>query len=158
MLGISTGMRCGSMVEIDISDIDFINKYIKIYQKGNKQLLIPISDNIIDLIVDWLDAREMLIGDEECDTDALFISIKRKRIGRNVIANTIKKYTQNINKNITPHKLRSTCATQLIKNTGNIYLASHILGHSNVETTKRYAAIDKEMEQQAVDTMNSILF
>ena len=157
-LGITTGMRVSSMVEINLQDIDWDEGYIDIYQKGNKELKVKISNKILLMISDWLDDRDEILDAANKDSDALFISARCTRLSARTINNLIEKYSYNIDKKITPHKLRSTCATQLIKKTGNIYLASQRLGHSNVETTKRYAAIDKEMEQQAVDAMDSVLF
>ena len=78
--------------------------------------------------------------------NALFLSTQRRRIGVQAVENMVKKYARQItpNKKITPHKLRSTYGTALYKETGDIYLVADVLGHKDVNTTKKhYAAIDE---------------
>ena len=84
--------------------------------------------------------------------DALFLSMQMKRISVRSVENLVKKYTQLVTsyKNITPHKLRSTYGTSLYKATGDIYLVADVLGHSDVNTTKKhYAAIDENQRKRA---------
>ena len=84
--------------------------------------------------------------------NALFLSTQRKRIGIQAVENKVKKYSKEVtpNKKITPHKLRSTYGTNLYKETGDIYLVADVLGHKDVNTTKKhYAAIDDARRRQA---------
>lgn len=84
--------------------------------------------------------------------DALFLSTQRKRIGVQAVENMVKKYARQVtpNKKITPHKLRSTYGTALYKETGDIYLVADVLGHKDVNTTKKhYAAIDEDRRRLA---------
>lgn len=83
---------------------------------------------------------------------ALFYSTQRKRIGIQAVENLVKKYTREITtaKKITPHKLRSTYGTALYQETGDIYLVADVLGHKDVNTTKKhYAAIDDNRRRKA---------
>ena len=83
---------------------------------------------------------------------ALFYSTQRKRIGVQAVENMVKKYAKKITttKNITPHKLRSTYGTTLYQETGDIYLVADVLGHKDVNTTrKHYAAIDDQRRRKA---------
>ena len=70
----------------------------------------------------------------------------------------IKKYTANLDKKITPHKLRSTFATMIYQKTGDIYLASQMIAHENINTTKRYAACVEESKREASDMIGDVLF
>ena len=84
--------------------------------------------------------------------NALFLSLQKKRISVRSIEKLVKKYTQAVTslKTITPHKLRSTFGTQLYQETGDIYLVADVLGHSDVNTTrKHYAAIEDQKRRQA---------
>ena len=81
-----------------------------------------------------------------------------KRINVRSIENLITKYTYNIDKHITPHKLRSTCATNVYNATGDIYLTADVLGHSNIANTRRYAQISEERKRKAASAMDDILF
>ena len=84
--------------------------------------------------------------------EALFLSSQMKRMSVRTVENMVKKYTQTVttSKNITPHKLRSTYGTALYQETGDIYLVADVLGHSDVNTTrKHYAALEDEQRRRA---------
>jgi site-specific recombinase XerD len=84
--------------------------------------------------------------------NALFLSIQNKRINVRSVENMVKKYSQTVTslKKITPHKLRSTYGTSLYRETGDIYLVADVLGHKDVNTTRRhYAAIDEDRRRTA---------
>lgn len=147
-LGCSTGIRVGSIVEINVSDVDFQKKTIHVTEKGDKERTIPIGTKTLEVIKDWIEDRSNLGIDIQ--SDALFISKGGKRMGRVDVYNVVKKYTEDLDKNITPHKMRSSCATNLYEQTGDIYLTQEVLGHSNIANTKRYAAVsDAKLEKAA---------
>ena len=158
MLGLSLGLRVTSISEINVEDIDFDKNEVKIVEKGNKTRSITFSDNIACVILDWMEDRNVLIENKGVEIDALFISTQMKRITSTSIARLIEKYTYNINKHITPHKLRSTCATNVYNSTGDIYLTANILGHANITNTRRYAKIDEDRKKKAASAMDKILF
>ena len=84
--------------------------------------------------------------------NALFLSMQRKRITARAVENLVKKYARIASplKKITPHKLRSTYGTMLYQESGDIYLVADVLGHKDVNTTrKHYAAIQEERRRQA---------
>ena len=84
--------------------------------------------------------------------NALFLSTQRKRIGIQAVENLVKKYARQVTplKHITPHKLRSTYGTTLYQETGDIYLVADVLGHKDVNTTrKHYAAQDENRRRLA---------
>lgn len=158
MLGLSLGLRVTSLSEINLEDIDFNNNEIKIIEKGNKVRLVKFSDNIELVLQDWIESREHIIMNSDKKSNALFISNQIKRINVRSIENLITKYTYNIDKHITPHKLRSTCATNVYNSTGDIYLTADVLGHRNIANTRRYAQISEERKKKAATAMDDILF
>ena len=84
--------------------------------------------------------------------NALFLSTQKRRIGVQAVENMVKKYSKLVTslKHITPHKLRSTYGTSLYRETGDIYLVADVLGHKDVNTTrKHYAAIDDDRRRSA---------
>ena len=88
---------------------------------------------------------------------ALFYSTQRKRIGIQAVENLVKKYAGAITttKKITPHKLRSTYGTTLYQETGDIYLVADVLGHRDVNTTKKhYAAMDDARRRKAATAVH----
>ena len=158
MLALSLGLRVTSVSEINIEDIDFENNLLTIVEKGNKIRTLEFSDNIRSLLLEWIKDRRNLINGVYGKCDALFITDRIQRIKTDGIRKIIEKYTYNINKHITPHKLRSTCATNIYEKTGDIYLVADVLGHSNLANTRRYTAVSNEKRKQAAKAMDDILF
>lgn len=155
LLGITTGLRVSAISNIDIADIDFENKILKTIEKGNYEREIFLSDKMIEKLKVWIYEREKLMRGYH--SDALFISANRKRIDRHTISALLKKYTYNIDKNITPHKLRSTAATNLYDKTGDIYLVADVLGHHNIQNTKRYAKISNTKKEFAAKILGEMI-
>lgn len=148
---LGTGIRVSECVGLDIHDIDFKNNGIKIHRKGGTEVMVYFSDEVREAIDDYLDERRTIEA-KEGSTEALFLSIQNKRISVRAVENLVKKYSRLVTgvKNITPHKLRSTYGTNLYRETGDIYLVADVLGHQDVNTTRRhYAAIDEDRRKLA---------
>lgn len=155
ILAIRTGLRVTSICEINISDINFEEGYITVIEKGNKIREIPISKNTAEMLQNWIDERNAMWGAYD-KNDALFVANTRRRISQKSIELMVKKNSEGINKKITPHKLRSTCATNLYERTGDIYLVADVLGHANIQNTKRYTSIGQEKKDKVREIMDSI--
>jgi len=148
---LGTGIRVSECVGIDINDIDFKNCGIKIRRKGGYETVIYFGDEVELALKDYLEQRNKIIPCEGHE-DAFFLSMQKKRIGVRAVENLVKKYSQLITqlKKITPHKLRSTYGTSLYRETGDIYLVADVLGHKDVNTTKKhYAALEDERRRKA---------
>ena len=158
MMGLSLGLRVTSLSELNIDDINFELNEIRITEKGNKTRYIYISDKLKDVILNWMSDRDRFVKEYNISTNALFLSNKNERLTSIGIYNLVKKYTYNIDKKITPHKLRSTCATNVYNSTGDIYLTANVLGHANIANTRRYAKIDEERKKKVASAMDKILF
>ena len=149
MLG--TGIRVSECVGLDIDDIDFKNNGIKIHRKGGAEVVVYFGDEVADALLDYLEERETIEA-VEGHGNALFLSMQKKRIQVRSVENLVKKYSRLVTtvKNITPHKLRSTYGTTLYQETGDIYLVADVLGHKDVNTTRRhYAAQADERRRMA---------
>lgn len=148
---LGTGIRVSECVGLDINDIDFKNGGIHIHRKGGKEVTVYFGSEVENALQDYLDERFGIIP-EEGSEQALFLSIQRKRMNVRSVENLVKKYAHIVTplKKITPHKLRSTYGTNLYRETGDIYLVADVLGHSDVNTTKKhYAALDDERRRSA---------
>ena len=148
---LGTGIRVSECVGIDINDIDFKNSGIKIRRKGGYETVVYFGDEVEQALLNYIEERKLIVpvsGHE----NALFLSLQKKRIGVRAVENLVKKYASLVTtlKKITPHKLRSTYGTTLYKETGDIYLVADVLGHKDVNTTKKhYAAIEDERRRKA---------
>nr|WP_303020013.1 tyrosine-type recombinase/integrase [uncultured Blautia sp.] len=148
---LGTGIRVSECVGLDIEDVDFKNNGIKVTRKGGNEMVVYFGPEVEKALKRYLEVRENIIPLEGHE-HALFYSSQRRRIGVQAIENLVKKYSQQITttKKITPHKLRSTYGTALYQETGDIYLVADVLGHKDVNTTKKhYAAIDDARRRQA---------
>jgi site-specific recombinase XerD len=138
-------------VGLDINDIDFRNCGIHIHRKGGKEVTVYFGDEVEEALQNYLDER-LGIDAAQGSENALFLSLQKKRIGVRTVENLVKKYAKIVTpqKKITPHKLRSTYGTNLYRETGDIYLVADVLGHSDVNTTKKhYAALEDERRRSA---------
>lgn len=148
---LGTGIRVSECVGLDLNDIDFKNGGIRIHRKGGKEVTVYFGSEVEDALLDYLEERNQMIA-EEGSENALFLSMQKKRIAVRSVENLVKKYSRLVTplKKITPHKLRSTYGTSLYKETGDIYLVADVLGHSDVNTTKKhYAALEDERRRSA---------
>ena len=153
-LFLGTGIRISELVGLDVSDIDFNINGFKVTRKGGNQSILYFSQEVADALIAYLDERSL---DPKLDNEpALFLSIQKKRMGVRSVEKLVKKYAKLITplKNITPHKLRSTYGTELYQETGDIYLVADVLGHKNVNTTrKHYAAMKEERKRRAANVV-----
>ncbi len=148
---LGTGMRVSECVGIDINDVDFKNSGIKVRRKGGYEAIVYFGDEVEIALLNYLEYRNTIkpVAGHE---NALFLSLQNKRISVRSVENLVKKYSGLITtlKHITPHKLRSTYGTNLYKETGDIYLVADVLGHKDVNTTrKHYAAIEERRRYNA---------
>ena len=150
---LGTGIRVSECVGLDINDVDFNNNGIKIRRKGGYEAVVYFGDEVRETLENYLVEREKMVpctGHE----DALFLSLQNKRMGVRSVEKMVKKYAELVTtlKKITPHKLRSTYGTNLYRATGDIYLVADVLGHKDVNTTrKHYAALEDDRRRSAAD-------
>lgn len=150
---LGTGMRVSECVGINLKDIDFDNGKIKIVRKGGNESNIYFGDEVEDALLYYLDFRKRIIPNEGSE-DALFLSMQNKRITVRAVEKLVKKYASYVTtlKKITPHKLRSTYGTTLYQESGDIYLVASVLGHKDVNTTKKhYASMDEDTKRKAAN-------
>ena len=144
---LTSGIRVSEMVGLNIDDISFQNYRIQITRKGGKRQYIPLSDETLEILKEYLVIRKEIHPSLPEDDAALFLSTQKTRMTTAAVQNMIKKFAKaaGIDKPITPHKLRKTYGTNLYNKTRDIYLVANALGHDSVTTTtKHYVATDEE--------------
>ncbi len=148
---LGTGMRISECVGIDINDLDLEETAVRIHRKGGKEEVVYFSDEVAGNMLPYLEERKNTAA-EPGSENALFLSLQNKRMSVRSAELMVKKYAEVVTplKHITPHKLRSTYGTHLYQETGDIYLVADVLGHSDVNTTKKhYASIDENRRRMA---------
>lgn len=152
---LGTGIRVSECVGLDLDDVDFKNNGIRIRRKGGSETVIYFGDEVEEALKDYLEERKHSPACEGHE-NALFLSMQKKRISVRAVENMVKKYARAVTKlkRITPHKLRSTYGTSLYRETGDIYLVADVLGHKDVNTTrKHYAAIEDDRRRSAANVV-----
>ncbi len=148
---LGTGIRVSECVGLDMEDVDFKNNGIKVHRKGGAEVIVYFGDEVRKALIDYYVERQKITA-EDGSINALFLSLQNRRITVKSVENLVKKYSRLVTtlKNITPHKLRSTYGTNLYRESGDIYLVADVLGHKDVNTTrKHYAAIDDDSRRSA---------
>lgn len=151
MLFLGTGIRVSECVGLDMEDLDFTINAMLITRKGGNEVVLYFSDEVAQALKDYLALREQIVplpGHEQ----AVFLSLQRRRMGVRAVEQMVKKYSRvavPLKRRISPHKLRSTFGTNLYRETGDIYLVADVLGHSDVNTTRRHYAAQSDDARRA---------
>ena len=141
-LFLGTGIRVSECVGLNISDVDLEDNAFLVTRKGGNQVVLYFPPEVAEALAEFMQERnEMnaLPGHE----DALFLSMQKRRMTQRAVQVLVKKYAAiaaPLKPRISPHKLRSTFATNLYNKTGDIYLVADVLGHSSVDTTRKHYA------------------
>jgi len=141
-LFLGTGIRVSECVGINLSDINMEENAFLVTRKGGNQVVLYFPAEVATALGEYIEERtkiDTLPGHE----DALFLSLQKRRITQRAVQNLVKKYAAvaaPLKPKISPHKLRSTFATNLYNATGDIYLVADVLGHSSVDTTRKHYA------------------
>ncbi len=150
---LGTGIRVSECVGLDIDDIDFKINGFKVIRKGGNQTVLYFSEEVADALKKYIDKRKQIEG-LDANQKALFLSLQKKRLSTRAVQNLVNKYSSIVTplKKISPHKLRSTYGTNLYRETQDIYVVADVLGHKDVNTTKRhYAAISEDIRRDAAN-------
>ena len=154
-LFLGTGMRISELVGIDIDDLNFMSNEVRITRKGGNEEQIVFGSDVRSALLEYMIYREGMTPAEGHEK-ALFLSMQKKRMSVRAVEVLVKKYAQIAAplKKISPHKLRSTYGTMLYRETGDIYLVADVLGHKDVNTTrKHYAAMSEDRRRLAAEVI-----
>lgn len=154
-LFLGTGMRISELVGINMDDVDFYQNEVRITRKGGNQDILVFGSEVRSALLEYMLRREGMQA-EPGHEKAFFLSLQRKRITVRAVEQLVKKYAKIAAplKKISPHKLRSTYGTSLYRETGDIYLVADVLGHKDVNTTrKHYAALSQDRRRLAAEVI-----
>jgi len=147
-----TGIRISEAVGLNIEDINLPAGCFKVIRKGGDEAILYFSDEVGEALAEYSEFRAKLTtkaGHEH----AFFLSIQNRRMTARAVQLLVKKYSALANslKTITPHKLRTSFGTNMYRETGDIYLVADLLGHKDVNTTrKNYADTKGDAGRRAV--------
>ena len=144
----STGCRVSELCDINISDIDLDEKYLKLKGKGSKQRIVPIGSMLYKNLMQYLNVRETFLQNRG---EPLFLSKSKNKLDRTAVFRIIKKTSKNISlqTDVHPHTLRHSAATHMLEGGCDLRTVQEFLGHSSVSTTQIYTKVTKEFLEEA---------
>ncbi len=132
-----TGIRLAELIGLDDKDVDFLDNYIKVTGKGNKQRIIPFGEELRGMLLSYIDNRNSRFGSEQI---AFFLSVKGERIPRHQVYLLVKSALDQVSSvsKKSPHVLRHTFATVMLNNNADLSAVKELLGHKSLSTTEIY--------------------
>jgi site-specific recombinase XerD len=151
---LGTGIRVSELVGIDLENINMIENILLIHRKGGDNVEIYFNDEVKNALLNYINNIRNFIHPDTKYENALFLSTQKKRISVDAVENLVKKYTKELfpTKVITPHKLRSTFASNILEQTGDIAVTAELMGHKSIETTKkRYTFVNRAKKRSTIN-------
>ncbi|NDH70555.1 MAG: hypothetical protein EBY54_04160 [Proteobacteria bacterium] len=144
----STGCRVSELCDINLSDIDLDEKYLKLKGKGSKQRIVPIGSMLYKNLLQYLNVRNTFLQNRG---EPLFLSKSKNKLDRTAVFRIIKKTAKNISLQVDvhPHTLRHSAATHMLEGGCDLRTVQEFLGHSSVSTTQIYTKVTKEFLEEA---------
>tara|TARA_B110000003_G_C16623432_1_gene523966 strand:- start:1206 stop:2099 length:894 start_codon:yes stop_codon:yes gene_type:complete len=142
----SCGLRVSELINLQLSNINFNENYIKVTGKGNKQRLSPISGKALKYLSIYINEVRIHLDIKKGNSDFVFLNNRGAKLSRVMIFLIIKKLADKIglNKKISPHTFRHSFATHLIEGGADLRAVQEMLGHSSITTTEIYTHLDND--------------
>lgn len=156
----ASGMRVSELINVRIDQIEFDTGFIKLEGKGNKERMVPLPKNVLDLLNFYIDfVHKKIVKNCKVDTtnkNYLFVCVYKnqlKTLTRQALWGILKRIiaSAGINKNISPHSLRHSLATHLLKNGANIRSLQLLLGHEQISTVQIYTHLENSQIRKVYD-------
>ncbi len=139
----ATGIRVSELVGINLEDVDFTERLIRIRGKGKKERLVPFGKKAEDSLSAYIRARIQLIKGE-VDVDAMFLNYRGERLTARSVERIVDKYIRitALRRKISPHSLRHSFASHLLSRGADLRVIQELLGHESLATTQKYTHLD----------------
>ncbi len=145
----ATGIRASELINLNILDVDFGQKNVRVLGKGKKERYVPFGNRCYEALKDYLLVRDRF-PIKDANEEALFLGIRGRRLNRKSLYNIVHKYIMQVGSlpQMSPHTLRHTFATHLLKQGADIRFVQELLGHSNPSTTQKYTHLNIDYLKQ----------
>jgi len=152
----SCGLRVTELITLKLSNVSFVEGFIKIVGKGNKERLAPIGNTALKYLHIYINEVRNHQKIHKGHEDIIFLNRRGKQLTRVMIFTIIKQLVEKIGlkKNISPHTFRHSFATHLIQGGADLRAVQEMLGHESITTTEIYTHIDKEYLRDAIITFH----
>lgn len=148
----SSGFRVSELINLELSDIDLNNNYVRCFGKGSKERIVPVGEYSSKYLSIYINEYRDSMK-KGYYTEKIFLNNHGKEMTRQGFFKIIKKIAKDkdINKNITPHMLRHSFATHLLNNGADLRTIQEMLGHSSISTTQIYTNVTNEILKENYD-------
>ena len=148
----SSGLRVSELINLELSDIDLNNNYVRCFGKGSKERIVPVGEYSSKYLSIYINEYRDSMK-KSYYTEKIFLNNHGKEITRQGFFKIIKKIAKDkdINKNITPHMLRHSFATHLLNNGADLRTIQEMLGHSSISTTQIYTNVTNDILKENYD-------
>jgi integrase/recombinase XerD len=152
----ASGLRISELLGLQRSGVYFEQNIIRVFGKGSKERLVPISDNALQWIKDYLERSRPLLDKKKRSEGVLFLSVRGTAMSRMGFWKILHGYVQQagIRKEIHPHTFRHSFATHLLENGADLRAVQEMLGHADISTTQIYTHLDRHFLQQEYKTFH----
>lgn len=146
------GLRVSELTHLQISDIYKDDGFLRIFGKGSKERLVPIGDNSLKILFQYIDGARLHIDVKPKFTDTVFLNSRGTGLTRQMVFLIVKDLAERngITKTISPHTFRHSFATHLLEGGANLLAVQQMLGHSSVSTTEIYTHISDELLRETL--------
>ena len=144
----STGSRVSEVINVNLSDIDTKDSFVRLEGKGSKQRIVPLGSLLIDNLIDYMNIRDSSMN---LESNRLFLSKSFKELDRTAVFRLIKStgVKLGLSNDLHPHILRHSAATHMLEGGCDLRTVQEFLGHSSVSTTQIYTKVTKEFLEEA---------
>ena len=141
----SCGLRVTELINLNLTNLYFDDKIIRVFGKGSKERIIPIGPKALNDLLDYIKNIRPKLSRKTESKGILYLSNRGKQLSRKTIWNLINTISINsdINKNISPHTFRHSFATHLLEGGADLRIVQELLGHENINTTEIYTHLDR---------------
>ena len=144
----STGSRVSEIINVNISDIDTKESFVRLEGKGSKQRIVPLGSLLVNNLTEYIKLRDSI---ENLESSKLFLSKSYKKLDRSAIFRIVKSTALKLGLDVDlhPHTLRHSAATHMLERGCDLRTVQEFLGHSSVSTTQIYTKVTKEFLEEA---------
>jgi len=148
----SCGLRVTELITLKLSNVSFVEGFIKVIGKGNKERLAPIGKTALKYLTIYINEVRNHQDIQKGHEDIIFLGRRGKQLTRVMIFTIIKQLAEKIGlkKKISPHTFRHSFATHLIQGGADLRAVQEMLGHESITTTEIYTHLDKEYLREAI--------
>ncbi len=144
----AAGLRVSEVINLKLEDLNLESRFIRIKGKGGKERIVPIGEKCVQAIKEWLNLRNKKFAKKLSleNRNYVFISKLARPISRVEFWSQMKNYVRQvgIQKNVSPHTLRHSFATHMLKYGADLRIVQELLGHSDISTTQIYTQVDRQ--------------